>query len=162
MWQKQNRSTCIPENHTKYKTAHNLWTKCIEVEELLRLTAKLMSLTWISSGFHLPNSFTSTVGGSAPAVTVSTHSSVIVSVISVCVRKSYPPSLSSMLGLARGRRTRSAAEHARHFNIPQVAVNWITVTRQFLKGEGAVSSHANFQNERASKVRSYMTYDNER
>ena len=40
------------------------------------LTAKLMSLTWTSSGFHLPKSLISTVGGSAAAVAASAQSSV--------------------------------------------------------------------------------------
>ena len=31
---------------------------------VLKLTARLMSLTWTSSGLHFPNSFTSTVGAS--------------------------------------------------------------------------------------------------
>ena len=36
----------------------------LEMSQVLKLTARLMSLTWTSSGLHFPNSFTSTVGAS--------------------------------------------------------------------------------------------------
>ena len=46
-------------------TVKDFWVdKYSGMSQVLKLTARLMSLTWTSSGLHFPNSFTSTVGAS--------------------------------------------------------------------------------------------------